>query len=102
VRALNAAGNIVATASMQPQQGVPHVLHLTGANIFRVVVDAPQDETLLHEICFKCDTSDGGATEKVTVKALHGDLVILETTAQELPDRSSRSRWTQTGSRPSK
>lgn len=85
VMALNSAGNVVATASIPPQPGVPHVLHLAGQSIVRVVVDAPQDETLLQEICFRCDTTNGGAAEEVTVKALQGDLVILETTAQGAP-----------------
>ena len=70
---------------MPPQQGVPHVLQLSGQDIVRVIVDAPQDETLLHEVCFRCGTGGGGADEEVTVKALHGGLVILETTAHGAP-----------------
>ena len=85
VLALNSAGSVVATASLPTQQGVPQVLHLSGQDIARVVVEAPQDETLLHEICFRCGTGNGGAAEEVTVKALHGGLVILETTAHGVP-----------------
>jgi hypothetical protein len=83
--ALNSAGSVVATATLPTQQGLPHVLHLSGQDIVRVMVEAPQDETLLHEVCFRCGTAGGGADEKVTVKALHGGLVILETTAHGAP-----------------
>ncbi|HEX6077663.1 MAG TPA: hypothetical protein VFZ32_20695 [Micromonosporaceae bacterium] len=85
VSALNSAGAVVATASIPTQQGVSHVLNLSGQDIVRVVVEAPQDETLLHQICFRCGTADGGVAPEVTVKALHGDLVILETTAHGAP-----------------
>jgi len=82
LRALNGAGNVVATASVQPQQGVPQTLQLTAQDIVRIIVDAPQDETLLHEICFRCDAAGGGPKEEITVKALDGGLVVVETTAQ--------------------
>jgi hypothetical protein len=82
LRALNVTGDILATASMQPQQGVPQILQLSGQEIARVILDAPQDETLLHEVCVRCETAGGGPNEEVTVKALHGGLVIRETTAQ--------------------
>lgn len=89
VNALNSAGSVVATASMPIQPGVAHVLNLSGQDIVRVVVDAPQDETLLQQICFRCGTGHGGAaeevTEEVTVRALHGEIVILETSAQGAP-----------------
>ncbi len=85
VSALNSAGAVVVTASIPTQQGVPHVLDLSGDDIVRVVVDAPQDETLLQQICFRCGTADGDTTEEVTVNALHGDLVVVESTAHAAP-----------------
>jgi hypothetical protein len=84
VHALDSAGAVVATASLPSQQGVPQVLHLSGQDIARVVVDAPQNETLLLEVCFSCGTGSSGV-EAVTVKALQGGLVILEATAQGAP-----------------
>ena len=83
--ALNSAGSVVATASLPTQQGVPHVIQLSGQHIVRVVIEAAQEKALLHEVCFVCRRAGDGANEKVTVKALHGDLVILETTAHGAP-----------------
>ncbi|PVE22765.1 hypothetical protein DC522_19145 [Microvirga sp. KLBC 81] len=85
VRALDSAGGVVATASIPVQQGVSHLLKLPGQDIVRIVVDAPQDETLLQQLCFSCGTADCGAADVVTVKVLHGDLVLTQTTAQAAP-----------------
>jgi hypothetical protein len=82
LQALDGAGNIVASASLQPQQGVAQTVLLSGQGIVRVVIDAPQNETLLHEICFSCDTGASEPRETISVKALHGGIVVDEKTAQ--------------------
>ncbi len=51
--AFDAAGNVVATAVMTAGQQVPETLVLSGSGITSVVVDAPQDETLLTQVCWQ-------------------------------------------------
>ncbi len=52
VQAFNSDGSPAGSATMQNQRGTPEILRLTGRAIQRVIVTAPRDETLLHEICF--------------------------------------------------
>src|SRR5262249_27667731 len=47
-------GSSVGTAQMQEPQGTPETLTLSGYAITRIVVQPPQDETLLHEVCYIC------------------------------------------------
>lgn len=86
VRGIDAGGNNIVFMSMQPQQGVPQTLHLKAEGIVRVVVDAPQDEMLLHEICFVCDEGGGDdAKAEIKVEALAGGLVVAQQMAQGKP-----------------
>ncbi|HEY9037485.1 MAG TPA: hypothetical protein VIN05_00885 [Roseovarius sp.] len=72
IAGLDADGSVVAVTEGPDQQGVVTVL-LQGADIVRIVIDAPQDETTLIEICTDCVASgepgvsvtaidDGGGT----------------------------------------
>lgn len=85
VSAFDPAGALVATADIPDPPGVPHLVHLAGPGIIRVVVEAPQDETLLQRICFSCAGREAGANEEVVVKALHGGLVVSQASAQGAP-----------------
>lgn len=51
VTAFDSSGAAVSGATMGPVQGVPQTLVLTAPGIARLVVDAPQDETLLLRLC---------------------------------------------------
>lgn len=84
VTAFDASGNVVATASVPSPPGVPHLVHMSGPDIVRLVVETKEDEALLLQICFTC-AGDGGAAETVTVTALHGALAIFETSAHGTP-----------------
>jgi hypothetical protein len=85
VSGIDAAGNSVAVMSMQPQPRVPQTLQLKGKGIVRVIVDAPQDETLLHKICFVCDEGRGSAKAEIKVEALAGGLVVADQTVHGQP-----------------
>lgn len=52
VQAFNRDGSPAGSATMQNPSGTPEMLRLTGRTIQRVIVTAPKNETLLHEICF--------------------------------------------------
>lgn len=51
VTALDAAGAVVDTETMTAAGGVPETLHLSGGGIEALTVTAPQNETLILEIC---------------------------------------------------
>lgn len=88
VRGIDEAGNNVAFGSMPQPAGVQQTVKLDAKGIVRVVVDAPQDKMVLHEICFACEEGGGGyegGEVKVEVKALSGGFVVAERTAQGQP-----------------
>jgi hypothetical protein len=51
VTALDSAGTVIDTDTMTAAAGTAETLHLTGAGIEVLVVQAPQNETLILEIC---------------------------------------------------
>jgi CBS domain-containing protein len=51
VTAFDGAGALVDTATMSVSGGMPETLQLTGAAIESLIVEAPQNETLLLELC---------------------------------------------------
>lgn len=53
VTALDGNGTVVDTATMTNTQAVAQTLTLSGANIERLLITAPQDETLLLELCYR-------------------------------------------------
>jgi hypothetical protein len=57
VRAFNADGSS-SSASMSGPQATPETLRLTGKSIIRLVIDAPQDETLLLALCAEPQPKD--------------------------------------------
>ena len=51
--ALDALGNVVASASMTSGQQVPETLVLSGTGISTVVVESPQNEVLMPQVCWQ-------------------------------------------------
>lgn len=57
--AFDAAGRLIDRTRMSGQQRTPEALRLAGTGIVRVVVDSPQDETVLVQVCSRTDAGTG-------------------------------------------
>lgn len=78
VEAFHADGSPAAGATMVNPQRVPEAIRLVGHAISRVVVKAPADETLLHEVCYV--RHRGRPDDRpVTVTALLGGTTVGQT-----------------------
>lgn len=55
--AMDAAGTVVDSASMTAARNTPETLTLHGAGITRVIVDAPQNEAFLLDVCYPLQAS---------------------------------------------
>jgi hypothetical protein len=66
--AFNDDESFAGQAALTQERGVPQTIRLTGRAIARVRVTAPQNETLLHAVCFRCieDGSGAGGESQVT------------------------------------
>ena len=73
VTALDAGGNVVATATMSGSG--PQTLVLGGRAITRLVISAPQDEALLLAVCFACAGEEDARTG-IEVRALFEDVPL--------------------------
>jgi hypothetical protein len=65
VVAFDANNRAVAKGAMSGSQRAEETIVLTGANIARIVIDAPQDETVLLELCIATDPQRLGPASRV-------------------------------------
>lgn len=59
VRAFDTLGEIAAEVTWSGKKGEPHAVTLPGSGIVKVTIDSPQGETVLHEICYVCESGTG-------------------------------------------
>lgn len=76
VEAFDDNGALVAEARMNSPAGAPEALRLEGQAIARLVVHAPEDKTLLHELCFTCAQGEPGGPIRIT--GLLGDVPVVQ------------------------
>lgn len=84
ITALNDDGKRVDAKKMIGKRGVPETISLNGKGITKVVIAAPQNEVLLHKICFDCG-SGGGSKAKILVTALLWGVPVAQTVVSGLP-----------------
>ncbi|HEX8118233.1 MAG TPA: hypothetical protein VF521_13240, partial [Pyrinomonadaceae bacterium] len=85
VNAFNADESFASTAQGPTAQGTPQTVRLTGRAVTRVRIDAPQNETLLHAVCFRCPPAGQatGGQSHVTATGLKAGVPVVGPVAPE-------------------
>jgi hypothetical protein len=80
IDAFDENGNIVAEAEMTAGGGVLETITLTAEKgMIQLVIHAPQNETVLQEICYSCSADGGDEPSSIRVRALMGSTPVDET-----------------------
>jgi len=87
--AIDAAGNVVAAAEMGGHG--PETLELVADEIAVVRVDAPQDETVLQQICWICQHDEAPGRQEVPVRAVLQGITVGATTVAGGPGDVARA-----------